>query len=121
MTGKVKEGETRGAGRRAGAAQGQGDREMRNREAINLHQTASFTFLLWYLLTPPIAPGGRMDDQAPLPKWDAIRVFDTAAKCRTSLDVMREDAITNHPPPAAPQARAWAMKCIDDDPRLKGN
>ena len=68
---------------------------------------------------PPAMPNGTFDTAAPLFKWEVFDIFDTAAKCRTSVDLMREDAITSHPPKAAPQARAKAMKCVADDaPRL---
>jgi hypothetical protein len=87
---------------------------------MNFHYVAAVTFLTWYLLMPPATPGGNFDATAPLSKWEVFDFFDTAAKCRTLVDVMREDAIAHHPPTAAPQARASAMKCVaDDDPSLK--
>jgi hypothetical protein len=87
---------------------------------MNLHYMAAVTFLTWYLLMPPPTPDGNFDATAPLSEWEVFDFFDTAAKCRTLVDVMREDAIAHHLPTAAPQARANAMKCVaDNDSRLK--
>jgi hypothetical protein len=78
--------------------------------------------VVWYLLAPPTAPGGRLDNRAPLSKWQVINAFDTEAVCRARADDMREDAMTDYSPGSAAQPRAQAIKCIVSyDPRLAGD
>ena len=80
---------------------------------------AALAIVIWYLLAPPTALRGLAYNRAPLSKWEVIEVFDTEAKCQTLANVMREEAMANHHPVAATQARAQAMQCIaSDDPRL---
>ena len=87
--------------------------------AMKPRHGAALALVIWYLLAPPTALGGLVHNRAPLSKWEVIEVFDTEAKCRTFADIMREEAMTNHPLVAATQARAQAMKCVtSDDPRL---
>ena len=86
---------------------------------MKLRHGAAFALVIWYLLAPPIALGGLAHNRALLSKWEVIEVFDTEAKCRILADVRRQEAVTNHSPVAATQARAQAMQCVaSDDPRL---
>ena len=90
--------------------------------ADTLPPTRVVTSIVWYLLAPPTAPGGQLDNRAPLSKWQVINAFDTEAVCRARADDMREDAMTDYSPGSAAQPRAQAIKCIVSyDPRLAGD
>src|SRR5215831_4275644 len=55
---------------------------------------AALAFVVWYMLAPPTAPGGRLDNRAPLSKWKVIKVYDTEARCRARAADRLEDALT---------------------------
>ena len=78
--------------------------------------------IVWYMLAPPTAPGGGLDNRAPLSKWEVINIYDTEARCRARADDRLEDALTDSPPGSAALLRAQAIKCIASyDPRLTGD
>ena len=89
---------------------------------MKVPHAAALAFVLWYMLAPPMAPGGRLDNRAPLLKSEVINIYDTEARCCARADDRREDALTDSPPGSAARLRAQAIKCIASyDPRLAGD
>jgi hypothetical protein len=50
--------------------------------------TAALAFVGWYLLLPPLGPGGGVDTTAPFSQWERLGAIDTSAP-RSQWDVVR--------------------------------
>ena len=56
---------------------------------MNLRHAAALALVGWYLMAPPIRPGGGVDLGTPMFQWNHIADFDSAEAC----DEMRDGRI----------------------------
>lgn len=91
---------------------------------------AALALVGWYLMVPPLTPGGGPHDillHAPLSKWIVGEGYDTKAECesdlRESIKNMDRDANASADGLGAVMVVEYAHgRCMaPDDPRLKDN
>jgi hypothetical protein len=91
---------------------------------------AALPLVVWYLMVPPLTPGGGPHDillHAPLSKWEVGEEHDTKAECKDSL----RESIKNMDRDAnACEIGSCSVMVVEyahghcmasDDPRLKNN
>jgi hypothetical protein len=97
---------------------------------MNSRHAAALALVGWYLMVPPLTPGGGPHEvlfHAPLSKWEVGEGHDTKAECevslRESVKNMDRDANACEVGSCAVQVVEYAHgRCMaSDDPRLKNN
>jgi hypothetical protein len=84
---------------------------------------AALALVGWYLMVPPTKDANQIDPSVPLPKWVALRAFDTVDACNEAQDQLRYRVSRLNlqvPVASAASAAAEFSQCIaSDDRRLK--
>ena len=97
---------------------------------MNLRHVAALALVGWYLMVPPLTPGGgphKVLFHAPLSKWEVGVEHDTKAECedslRESIKNMDRDANACEVGSCSVMVVEYAHgRCMaSDDPRLKNN
>jgi hypothetical protein len=97
---------------------------------MNSRHAAALALVGWYLMVPPLTPGGGPHEvlfHAPLSKWEVGEDIDTKAECEDSLrehiNNMDRDANDCAVGTCAVMVVEYAHgRCMaSDDPRLKNN
>jgi len=85
---------------------------------MRFRHAAAFALVGWYLMVPPLAPGGKeIDTRAKLSQWAPSLAFERADDCTKSLDALMKRAATHAAHLNVSQVQH--SRCIStDDPRL---
>jgi hypothetical protein len=91
---------------------------------MNARHAAALTLVGWYLMLPPI-PGGKLDETAPLSRWEIQNTYGTQTDCQSSLSLIVTEALAELQTPMADEKKQLIRRssfgtCVaEDDPLLK--
>ncbi len=90
---------------------------------MKLRHTAALALVGWYLITPPSLPNGRLDESAPMGRWDRQESYASSDECKNGRNrLFNLEPGSGTTPQELAEMRQVVLKalCIaTDDPRLK--